>query len=122
MGKKRNQYTKEYKVEAVRLIVEEGRPISELARELGTGQSLLHRWKKKSEEGKIDPFPGKGRLSPEDEELRQLRRENKRLRMERDILKKQWVSSQRNRNEVHFYAGSPRSISSRFDVSVSGGG
>ena len=48
MGKKRTQYTKEYKVEAVRLIVEEGRPISELARELGTGQSLLHRWKKKS--------------------------------------------------------------------------
>jgi transposase len=88
MGKKRNQYTKEYKIEAVRLIVEEGRPISEVARELGTGQSLLHRWKKKSEEGKIDPFPGKGRLSPEDEELRQLRRENKRLRMERDILKK----------------------------------
>ena len=68
MVKKRNQYTKEYKVEAVRWIVEEGRPISDLARELGT---LLHRWKKKSEEGKIDPFPGKGRLSPEDEELRQ---------------------------------------------------
>ena len=49
---------------------------------------LLHRWKKKSEEGKIDPFPGQGRLSPEDEELRQLRRENKRLRMEHEILKK----------------------------------
>ena len=48
MGKKRNQYTKEYKVEAVRLMIEEGRPISELARELGTAQSLLHRWKKKS--------------------------------------------------------------------------
>ena len=56
MGKKRNHYTKEYKVEAVRLIVEEGRPISELARELGTGQSLLHRWKKKSEEGKSRPI------------------------------------------------------------------
>ena len=40
------------------------------------------------DEGKADPFPGKGRLSPEDEELRQLRRENRRLRMERDILKK----------------------------------
>ena len=52
MGRKRNQYTKEYKVEAVRLMVEEGRPISELARELGTFQSLLHRWKKKPEEGK----------------------------------------------------------------------
>ena len=122
MGKKRNQSTKEYKIEAVRLMVEEGRPISELSRELGTVQSLLHRWKKKFEEGKIDPFPGKGCSSSEDEELRQLRRENNRLRMERDILKKQWPSSRRNRNEVRFYAGSPRSISSRFDVSVSGGG
>jgi hypothetical protein len=54
--KKRNQYTKEYKTEAVGLIVEEGRPISELARELETAQSLLHRWKKKSEEGKVMPF------------------------------------------------------------------
>jgi transposase len=90
MVKKRNQYTKEYKIEAVRLMVEEGRPISEVARELGVAQSLLHRWKKKSEEGKIDSFPDKNCLSPkdDDEELRQLRRENNRLRMERDILKK----------------------------------
>ncbi len=88
MGKNRRQYTKEFKTEAVRLIVEEGRRISELARELGIAENLLSRWKKKSAEGKIDPFPGKGRLSPEDDELRQLRRENKRLRMERDILKK----------------------------------
>ena len=88
MGKKRRQYTKEFKIEAVRLIVEEGRPISEVARELGIGENLLHRWKKKYEEGEIDPFPGQGRLSPEDEELRRLRRENERLRMERDILKK----------------------------------
>ncbi len=88
MSKKRRIYTKEFKKESVRLIVEEGRRISELSRELGTAQSLLHRWKKKSEEGKIDPFPGQGRLSPEDEELRRLRRENKRLRMEHEILKK----------------------------------
>jgi len=46
----------EYKIEAVRLMIEEGRPISEVARELGIAQSLLHRWKKKSEEEKIDPF------------------------------------------------------------------
>ena len=88
MGKNRRQYTKEFKVEAVRLIVEEGRRISDVARELGVGENLLSRWKKKYEEGKIDPSPGKGRLSPEDDELRQLRRENTRLRMERDILKK----------------------------------
>ena len=88
MGSQRRRFTREFKIEAVRLIVEEGRRISEVSRELGVGENLLSRWKKKSEEGKIDPFPGKGRLSPEDEELRQLRRENKRLRMERDILKK----------------------------------
>jgi len=88
MGKKRNQYTKEFKIEAVRLIVEEGRRISELSRELGVSENLLRSWKKKSKEGKIEPFPGKGRLSPEDGELRRLRRENKRLRMEHDILKK----------------------------------
>ncbi len=52
MGKKRNQYTKEYKVEAVRLIVEEGRSLSEVAREQGTAQSLLHRWKRSLRRGK----------------------------------------------------------------------
>jgi len=82
MGNQRRRFTREFKIEAVRLIVEEGRRISELSRELGVGENLLSRWKKKSEEGKIDPFPG------EDGELRRLRRENERLRMERDILKK----------------------------------
>ena len=88
MGSQRRRFTREFKIEAVRLIVEVGRRISEVSRELGVGENLLSRWKKKSEEGKIDPFPGKGRLSPEDGELRRLRRENERLRMERDILKK----------------------------------
>jgi len=88
MGKKRNHYSKEYKIEAVRLVVEEGRRVSEVARELGISEGLLRRWKKRYEEGKEDPFPGSGRLSPEDEAFRQLKRENERLRMERDILKK----------------------------------
>ncbi len=85
MGKKRRQFTKEYKIEAVRLVIEEGRRISEVARELGIAEALLGSWKKKHEEGKAEPLPGKGRLSPEDDELRRLRRENERLRMERDI-------------------------------------
>ena len=88
MGKKRRRFSKEFKLEAVRLIVEEGCRISELSRELGVGENSLNRWKKKYEEGKIEPFPGKGRQSPEDAELRRLKRENERLRMERDILKK----------------------------------
>ncbi len=90
----------EFEVEAIRLIVAEGRRVSEVARELGIGEAILDRWKNKYEEGKIGPFPGKGHLSPEGEELRRLGRENKRLRMEQTYLKKQWPSSRRNRNEV----------------------
>jgi len=88
MVKKRRKFTKEFKVEAVRMIVEKGRRTTEVSRELGVGVNSLDRWKRKYAEGKIEPFPGKGRLSPEDAELRRLKRENEVLRMERDILKK----------------------------------
>jgi len=57
MGENRRHYTKEFKIEAVRLIVEEGRRISEVSRDLGVGENLLSRWKKKYEEGKNRAFP-----------------------------------------------------------------
>jgi transposase len=82
MGSQRRRFTREFKIEAVRLIVEESRRILKLSRELEVGENLLSRWKKKSEEGKIDPFPGKGLLSPEDGELRPLKRENEHLWMD----------------------------------------
>ena len=88
MRGKRSQYTKEFEVETFRLIVEKGRRVSGLSRELGVSESLLGSWKRKLEEGKMEPFPGQGRLSPEDGGIRWLRREDERLRMERDILKK----------------------------------
>ena len=88
MSKERRQYDKEFKLEAVRLITEEGRKIAELARTLGINENQLHRWKKQYAEGGRDAFPGHGKLKPEDEELRRLRRENADLREERDILKK----------------------------------
>ena len=59
LRKKRNQYTKEFKAEVVHLIVEEGKPFAELAREFGTVQSLLHRCKKRSEGGGSILFPGR---------------------------------------------------------------
>jgi transposase len=72
----RRRFAIEFKIEAVSLIVKEDRRISELSRELGVGENLLSRWKKKTQEGKIDSFSGNGHLSPEDGELRRLRREN----------------------------------------------
>ena len=88
MGKKRRKYTPEFKLDAVRLVVEQGRSVTEAADGLGIDRGLLHSWKKKFIEDGSVAFPGQGRLKPEDEELRALRKELARVRQERDILKK----------------------------------
>lgn len=88
MSKKRRKYTREYKVEAVKLVTEGGQTIAQAARDLGLGANVLQRWKKQFTEDPVHSFPGQGHLKPDDEELRKLRLENARLRQERDILKK----------------------------------
>jgi transposase len=88
MAQQRRQYTREFKVEAVRLVVEEERPLAQVARELGIARNLLQRWKRESEgAGATDAFPGNGKLMPQDEEIRRLRRELEQVRQERDFLK-----------------------------------
>ena len=88
MSEKRRTYTAEFKREAVALITEHGYGVSEAARNLGLNTNMLRKWKRKLEDNATDAFPGKGRLSAEQEDLHRLRQENRRLRMERDILKK----------------------------------
>ena len=88
MRKKRRQFTREFKVEAVKLTTEGGMTLAEVARDLDISQSVLQRWKKQFTVDPVHAFPGKGNLKPEDEELRRLRLENARLPQERDILKK----------------------------------
>jgi transposase len=88
MAKEKRTFTPEFKMEAVRLVTEQGYKTTEAARNLGIHPSVLNRWKSQlASEGK-NIFPGKGRLTPEKEELQRLRKENQRLKMERDILKK----------------------------------
>jgi transposase len=86
MSKKRQykQYTKEFKEEAVSLVTEQGYSVPEAAKSLGVNPNLLYRWKDKIEEKKA------GTAISEDEraELQRLRKENKELRMEKEILKK----------------------------------
>ena len=88
MAKARRTFTPEFKVQAVQLVTEQGRSIAEVARDLDLGESLLRSWKTAHAAGAATAFPGKGNLPAIEEELRQLRAENKRLQMERDILKK----------------------------------
>lgn len=86
MGAKR-RFSAEFKHEAVRLL-EQGRKASELGAELGVSPEVLRRWKRDVAKGGERAFPGHGRPKPENEELVALRRENARLREERDFLKK----------------------------------
>jgi transposase-like protein len=84
---KRRSFSDEYKAEAVRLVGESGKSVGAIARELGLGETALRRW---VQQAVIDSGRGpSGALTTsEREELGQLRRENQRLRMEREILKK----------------------------------
>jgi transposase len=88
MARRRRIYTCEFKVEAVKLVTEKGYSVAEAARTLDIGETLLRSWKHTFENEGSQAFPGHGKLPAIEEELRQLRADNKRLLMERDILKK----------------------------------
>jgi transposase len=88
MTEKRKSYTAEFKREAVRLVTEQRYGVAETARNLGINVKMLRRWKQEYTANTQAAFPGNGHLPPDQEELRQLRDEVKRLRMERDMLKK----------------------------------
>ena len=84
---KRRRFTTEFKAEAVRLVRESSKPIAEIARDIDVGETSLHNW---VAQAKTDCGEGRpGQLTTEElEELRQLRKEVRELRMERDFLKK----------------------------------
>lgn len=86
MSQKRTykRYPKAFKEEAVALVLEQGYSVPEAAKSLGIASNLLYRWKEQFEEQQN----GQGLSEDEREELKRLRRENKSLRMEKDILKK----------------------------------
>ena len=87
-GEPKRVFDKAFKHEAVRLVLEGGRTVAEVSRNLGICESVLHRWKRQYQEDPEHSFPGKGRLKPMEEELRRLKRELADAREERDILKK----------------------------------
>ena len=82
------KYDREFKVEAVRLAQEEGSTAKDLEQRLGIGQGLISRWKRELSQNAETAFPGKGHLSPQEEELRTVKRELGRVTREREILKK----------------------------------
>jgi transposase len=88
MARTRKTYTPEFKLAAVKMIFEQKLSVAEVARRLGVGENLIHNWKKAVAKDGSNAFPGSGHLTPQEEELRKLRAEVRRLEQERDILKK----------------------------------
>ena len=86
--KTRKKFSREFKQEAVRLVLEGKRRSSEVARELGIRTNLLYRWRREYEQEEEEAFRGSGHRTNAEEALRQAYRENEILRQERDILKK----------------------------------
>ena len=88
MVKKRNKYTAEFKQEAVGLVMEHGYSYADAGRSLGVHGNMISCWKRELEVQGKHAYPGNGRLTPEQQRIHELEKENRRLQMERDILKK----------------------------------
>jgi len=85
---KRRKYDKEFKLQAVKLVTEQGMSIAQVTRDLDIPNGNVSRWVQEFSKSEVDAFRGHGNLPPSEDEVRRLKKELKRVTMERDILKK----------------------------------
>lgn len=88
MARQRRQFSREFKLEAVRLITERGVSIVQASRDLDVHQTVLRDWVRVFAADPKQAFPGQGQMKPEQAEIDRLRKEVTKLKAERDILKK----------------------------------
>jgi transposase len=84
----RRQFSREFKLEAVRLVKERGVSVVQAARDLGLHENVLRKWVREAAADPQHAFPGLGQMKPEQAEIDRLKKEVAKLKMERDILKK----------------------------------
>ena len=84
----RRRFSREFKLEAVRLVRDQNLSIAQAARDLDLHENVLRKWVKDFKDDPAHAFPGHGQQKPEQAEVAALKREIKKLRAERDILKK----------------------------------
>lgn len=88
MGKVRRDFTREFKIEAVRLSHQTDKTLDEFAEDMGISRSSLSRWRSEFRDDPQQAFPGKGQQKGRDVEVAQLKKQLRQAEMERDILKK----------------------------------
>jgi len=88
MGERNRHFTREFKLDAVQLVTEKGMPVGKVARDLDIHPNLLHLWRRRFMKDGDKAFVGKGRVQPEEAEIKRLRKELEKVREQRDILKK----------------------------------
>jgi transposase len=84
----RRVFSKEPKIEVVKLVIERGVKCAQAARDLGIGANVVSRWAREARADKKHAFPGRGQMKPVDAEIARLKRELAKTQAERDILKK----------------------------------
>jgi Transposase and inactivated derivatives len=84
----RRKFSREFKIEAVRLIKERGVSVAQAGRDLDVHENVLRKWMRELAADPAHAFPGHGQVKPEQLEIDRLRREVAKLKAERDILKK----------------------------------
>ena len=88
MTRQRRHHNQEFKREAVALVVEHAYSCAAASRSLGVNGALIGRWRRELGANGTEAFPGKGKRTAEQQRIHELETENRRLRMEKDILKK----------------------------------
>lgn len=117
MKKQRRTHSAEFKREAVSLVTEHGYSNAAAGRSLGVHGALIGRWKSELETDAAEAFPGQGKRTAEQQRIHELEAENRRLRMEKEILKKATLDSMDRRNtQLKFICW--RCISQRFSWSL----
>jgi transposase len=85
---RRRTFSREFKLEAVRLVTERGVAVAQAAKDLDVHENVLRKWVRELREERQEAFPGNGKQKAQDAEIARLRKEVAKLKMERDILKK----------------------------------
>ena len=103
----RRRFSREFKVEAVKLVRERRVSVAQTGRDLGVHENVLRKWVKEFGSDPVQAFPDHGQMKPEQLEIERLRREVNKLKAERDILKKPRPTSRGKRHEVRLHREAP---------------